>query len=125
MSTPTVKDGIGKARSEAQKLHQKIAVTTSKGHAMIRADLENAATIATELAASIKTLSEAQRADAKEHLKDAATQLEDAAKHGKTIAGASEKQMQEANAAMLARAREALTDLSHAIAAVRRSASKN
>ena len=121
----TLKDAVTKARGEVQSLHKRIEATTATNHAAIRSDLEATAEQARQLASSVKTLAEDQRADAKQHLKDAATQLEDAAKQAKAVGGASEADVKKANQAMLDRARLALQNISHAIAAARTTASKN
>ena len=121
----TVKTAIDKARSEAQALEKKIEADTAKRHAELRVEVENTATDAKRLAASIKTLADGQRADAKQHLRDAAARLEEAATHAKSVAGASEAQLRATNHAMFDRAQLALQNISHAIALTRSSTSKN
>ncbi|MGP6159889.1 MAG: hypothetical protein ACLPYS_20730 [Vulcanimicrobiaceae bacterium] len=120
-----VKDAVDKARSDARALQQKIEANTAKNQAALRADLESASTHAHQLAASVKTLAEGQRADAKQHLSNAAARLEDAATRAKTAASATELELKKANQAALDRARAAVQNLSHAVAAKRATASKN
>ncbi len=120
-----VKDAIDKARSDARTLHQKIEAHTAKNQAALHAELESAATQARQLAASVKTFAEGQRADAKEHLKIAAARLEDAATHAKINASATESDLKKAHRATLDRARGAVHSLSQAVAAKRATASKN
>ena len=123
MSTTT--SALQKARADGQALHEKIAATTAKNHAAIRADLESAALDAKRLGDSLKTLAAGQRADAKQHLQNAATRLEQASADAKAITTASEQQLRAANQAMLDHTRDALLNLSHAIASARSAASKN
>lgn len=120
----TMKDALDKARGEAQDLYKSIAGTTAKDHAVIRADIQNAGAQAHQLAASLKTVAESQQADAKQHVKDAAAQLEDAAKHAHDLTSASEAQLKETNALMLSKARDAIQNLSHAVAERRSKAAK-
>jgi len=124
MST-TTKDAVQKAREDAQALHQKLAAATAKNHAAIRADLENAAAEAKKLGESLTTLAESQRADAKQHLKNAGERLAQASVSAKAINTATEQQIQAANRAMIDHTRDALLNLSHAVASARRAVSKN
>jgi len=116
------KDALARARGEAQDLHRKIEASTAKNHAVIRTDVQNAALQAQALAASLKTVAEAQRTDAKQHLKDAASQLEAAGKVARDVAGASEAQLKQTNRAMLGKVRASLENLSQAVASQRSSA---
>ena len=77
------------------------------------------------MAASLKALSETQRADAKQHLKDAIARLEDAAKRAKEAAGANDAELKQKNSAMLDRVRAAVQSLSRTVAAQRSGISKN
>jgi ketosteroid isomerase-like protein len=117
-----VNDAIQKARAEAQDLHKKIEASTTKNHAAMRADLQNLAVQAVQLGSSVKTLADSQRADAKQHLKDAAASLEDAAKHAKSVASAGDAEIKGAAQATLSRAREAVQSLSEAVASKRTTA---
>jgi hypothetical protein len=117
-----VNDAIQKARAEAQDLHKKIEASTTKNHAALRADLLNLAVQADQLRSSVKTLADGQRADAKQHLKDAAASLEDAAKNAKSVASAGDAQIKGAAQAALSRARDAVQSLSEAVASKRTTA---
>ena len=121
----TVKDALRKARADGQALHAKIAVATGKKHADIRADLEAAAQDAKQLGDSLKKLGEGQRADAGQHLKNAAERFEQAAVDAKSLKTASETQLHAANKSMLADTRAALSHLSRAMASTRSTLSKN
>ena len=114
-----IKETLDQARSAAQNLHKQIDATTAKDHAAIRADVQNSADKAKQLAASLKTIVDGQRADAKQHIKDAASQLEDAAKHAGELAKASDAQLKEHNKAMLGKVRDAAESLSQAVASER------
>jgi hypothetical protein len=72
-----VKETLEKARSEAQDLHKKIDADAAKDNAALRANVQDAAAKAQNLAASLKTIVDGQRADAKQRIADAASQLED------------------------------------------------
>ena len=117
----SIKDTIEHARSEAQNLHKQIDASTAKVHTAIRADLQDAGVEAHGLATSLKTLARAQADDAKQHLKDAASALEEAAKESKDIGQTAHADLKETAKAMRARARAALQSLSYAVAS-RRSA---
>ena len=122
---PTPNDVLQKARKDGQALHEKIAATTAKNHAAIRAELESAAADAKKLGDSLRTLANGQRADAKQHLQNAATRFEQASADAKAISAAGEQQLRAANQAMLGHARTALLNLSHAVASARSAVSKN
>lgn len=120
-----MKSAINQARSDLQDLHKQIDAATAKDHAMTRALFEKASVEAQRIAASMKTLADAQRADAKQHLKDAAARLEEAAKGMRDTASASEAELRAKNKDLLDRTRVALRSVSRAIAAQRPSISKN
>jgi hypothetical protein len=115
----TIKDALDRARSEAQDLHKKIEAGTAKDHAALKAEVQESATKAQQLAASLKTVIDGQRDDAKQHIKDAAAHLDDAAKHARDLATASDAQIKSANKAMLSKVRDAAENLSHAVASRR------
>jgi len=112
----TVDKALEHARKDAQALHKKIQATTAKDHAAIRANLQSSADAASVLALSLKTLAQSQQADTKQHLRDAATVLETAAKDAQAAGSASEATIKVKNTAMLARIRSATQQLSHALA---------
>jgi hypothetical protein len=114
-----LKDALARARSEAQDLHKKIQATTDKDHSAIRTDLENAGQSAQNLATNLKSIVAGQRGDAVGHVKDAAAQLEDAAKHARELTGATGEQIKQQNRAMLDKVRDSLQSLSEAVAAQR------
>jgi hypothetical protein len=114
-----IKDALEKARSEAQDLHKQIEANTAKDHAALRTNVQNTGAQAQKLATSLRAVADGQRADAQQHIKDAAARLEDAAKHAGDVAGASEAQLKQTNQAMLGKARDAVQNLSQAIASRR------
>jgi hypothetical protein len=117
-------DILSRARGDAQALHQKIEAATAKNNEAVRSDLQQAGAKAQELAASVKTAAESQRNDARQHLKSAATQLEDAGKRASDLAHASQSQIKDANTAMLGKVRDAAQNISHAIASQRGATAK-
>jgi hypothetical protein len=117
-------DSLSRARSDAQALHQKIDAATAKNNEAVRSDLEQAGAKAQQLAASLKTAADSQRNDARQHLKSAASQLEDAGKRASDLAHASQAQIKDANTAMLGKVRDALQNISQAIASQGRAAAK-
>ncbi len=120
----TITDALGRARSEAQELHKQIEANTAKNHAALKADIQEAGVRAKQLASSLKATADGQRADAKHHVKDAISKLEDLAKHAHDVASAGEAQLKEKNLAMLEQAGSALRSLSQALAADRSKAGK-
>ena len=114
-------DAIEKSRTQAQKLHETIAETTAKNHAVIRVELQNAADQARHLADSLREVASAQQADAKQHLQDAASSLDEAAKSGKNIAASSQNDLKTINKSMLFNALAAVQTLSRAVAEKRSS----
>lgn len=116
-----VRDAVEEARSDAQALHKKILGTTAKDHAAIRASARSVATEASELARAIRGLLENQQADAKQHLKDAASSLDAAATDAQYLANASGADVKARNLAALGRVRSATQELSQAVAAKRAS----
>jgi hypothetical protein len=114
-----VKETLEKARSEAQDLHKKLDANAVKDNAALRADVQDAAAKAQNLAASLKTIVDGRRADAKQRIADAASQLEDAAKQAREMASASDAQLKERNRAMLGKVRDAAENLSQAVASER------
>lgn len=112
-------DAVEEARGDAQALHKKI--TTAKDHAVIRANARTVAVEAAELARAVKGLVESQGADAKQHLKDAASSLQAAATNAQDLVNASDADVKANNLAALGRLRSATQKLSLAVAARRAS----
>ena len=117
-------DAVDQARSDARDLYKKIEAGTTKNHATVRADLQDAASKEQRLASSLKTVAQDQRTDAKAHLEHAAVMLEAAASAAKSVAQASDAELRVANLAMLERTRDAVQDVSRAVAAKRGAAAK-
>jgi hypothetical protein len=117
-------DTLNRARGDAQALHQKIEAATAKNHEAVRSDLQQAGPKAQQLAASLKTAAESQRNDARQHLKSAASQLEDAGKRASDLAQGTQSQIKDANTAMLGKVRGAVQNISHAIASQRGATAK-
>jgi len=116
-----VTDAVGEARNDAQALHKKLLRTTSKDHAAIRASARGVAAEASDLAGAVKGLLENQQTDAKQHLKDAASSLEVAAKDAQDLLDARDADVRARNVAVLGRVRSATQKLSQAVAAKRAS----
>ena len=115
------KDALELARRDAQALHKKAHSATATKHADIRANLENLIVDARQLRAALEGLTESQRADAKQHLKNAISALEDAAKDANTLKTANDKDLKKLDAALRLRTAAALKQLSRALAAKRTS----
>ena len=109
-----VLDAVEQVRHEAQTLHKKIdanVTNTKRDHAVLRADLQEAAADAKRLAGSLRTLAKDRRTDQTDHLAHAATLLDEVAK------GGSQQEMR-------TRVRRALQFVTLAIAAKRLAARK-
>ena len=117
-------DAVDQARNDARDLYKKIEAGTTKNHAAVRADLQDVAVKEQRLASSLRTAAQDQRTDAKAHLEHAAAMLEAAASAAKSVAQASDAELRQANLAMLDRTRDAVQDVSRAIAAKRGAAAK-
>jgi hypothetical protein len=117
------KDALDHARGEAQSLLKKLEAASAKNDTAIRADLQAAATHAHELASSLTTVAHEQRADAKQHIDNAIKVLEEAAKHAKSVAAASGADLKKSAHAMTGRAKDAVENLSRAVASRRAMAS--
>jgi hypothetical protein len=120
-----VTDSVEEARSDAQALHKKIRGTTEKNHAAIRASARSIAAEASELSSAVNGLLVSQRADAKQHLKGAATSLEAAATDAQDLVNASDADLRARNTALLGRVRSATQKLSQAVATKRASLVKS
>ncbi len=105
-------DAVEQARSKTQDLYKQIRESTEKSHAQIRDDFQT-------VASSLKTLARDRQADQKQHLEHAALLLEQAAASAQSVAKASAGDVRETNMAMLQRTRDALQDITYAIAAKR------
>jgi hypothetical protein len=117
-------EAVDQARNETQSLYKRIRESTATEHSAIRSDLQDAAAQAQRLASSLKTLAGDRRADEKNHLEHAALLLEQSAASVKTVATANSTDIRKANTAMLQRMRDALQDISHAVAAKRAATTK-
>jgi hypothetical protein len=118
-------DAVEQVRSDAQALHKRIQETATKNHAAIRANGSSVAAEASKLASAVRELIEGQRADAKQHLKDAASSLEAAAADTQNLVTASDADLKARNVAALGRVRSATQKLSQAVAAKRASLVKS
>jgi hypothetical protein len=116
-----VTDAVEEARSDAQALHKRILGTTAKDHAAMRASARSVAAEASELGRAVRGLVQSQQADAKQHLKDAASSLEAAATDAQDLVNASGADVKARNLAALGHVRSATQKLSQAVAAKRAS----
>lgn len=112
---------LDKARSDAQNLHRELDAASAKLGTAVRADLGRAAVQARELSTSLKASAETQRDAVKQHLDAASEQMRDAAEHARDAAKADGAKLAEMNLAMRDKVRNALSDISAAIAAQRTS----
>jgi hypothetical protein len=112
-------DALSRARADAQALRQKIEAATAKDRETASSDLQEAGAKAQELAVRLKTLAESQRNDARQYLKSAAVQLEDAGKHGAALAHRTPSQIIDTNRCMLGKVRESIQNIGRAIASLR------
>ena len=112
-------DAVDGARDELRTLHKKLDAATAKNRDSLRADLQDAGTQAQRIADSLKTLAGQQRADASNGLAQASSKLEKAAANAKDAASANEEKLRQANQSMLTHTRQALQNVSEAVAAKR------
>jgi len=124
MSQVNVKDPLDQARENAQAFYQKIEAATATNHAQIRTSLEKVSTDAEKVAINLKALGEKQNADAKLHLQLAQAAFEDTAKRAKEALAATDADLKKKNQAVIERARQAVTNLSRAVAARRAGTTK-
>ena len=115
-------EAVDQARDETRTLYRRIRESTGKNHAAIRADIQDASAQAQRLASTLKTLASDRRIDEKAHLDHAASLLETAAAGGKSVASATAGELRKTNMTMLEHTRDAVQDISQAIAAKRRTA---
>jgi hypothetical protein len=125
MSATTPKDALQKARTDAQALYKKLVSSAAKNQAQVRETLLGAADDAKRLGDSLKTLATQQRADTKENLTNAAARFDEAVADAKAAATASQEQIRAKNQAVIEQTRQALLNLSYAIASARSAVSKN
>lgn len=111
----TVKENLEKARKDAKSLFDRLEKNMAEENAARRTEVADAAERASQLALSVKSLAEGQPADAKQHLREAATELEWIATNAKKIEHASKEQVAEARTEMHDHTREALNHITHAI----------
>jgi hypothetical protein len=112
-------EAVDRAREETRTLYKQIEQNTAANHAVLRSDLDDAAEQANRLAASLKKLAADRRTDQQKHLEHASLLLEQAAAGVQSVSAANAADLRKANAAMQQRTRDALQDISHAIAAKR------
>lgn len=124
MSQVSVKDPLDQARENAQAFYQKIEPATATNHAQIRTSLEKVSTDAEKVAINLKALGEKQNADAKLHLQQAQAAFEDTAKRAKEALAATDADLKKKNQAVIERARQAVMNLSRAVAARRAGTTK-
>jgi hypothetical protein len=119
MALNTTKDAIEQARRDAQGLYKRAHNATAAKHADIRAKLETVADEASRIQPGLRDLAKSQQADARQHLKNALTAVEAAARSAQFVKTANEQDLKELDAALRSRTSAALKALSLALAARR------
>ncbi len=119
-----VTEAVDQARDQTRDLYKRIQENTSQNHATIRTGLRDSATQAEQLASSLRTVAQDQRNDAGRHLQHAASLLESAASGAKSVANVTNGELRQKSIAMLEHTREALQNVSQAVAAKRSAAFK-
>ena len=114
-------DALDNARAQAQELHKQIDATLSKGVEAMRGDFPAISAKARQLRQTLINLATTYQPEMRTHLSGAASELQNAAEHSK---GESDAEFKQSAQAALSRVREALQELSRAVAA-RRSAEKS
>jgi hypothetical protein len=114
-------DAFEDVRRDAQALHKKTHNATAVSHADIRDNLDTLTAEARQLKTTLRGLAERQRPDVKAHLESAATALDIATKDAKTLAAASDADLEKADAEMRVNSATALKHISLALAAKRSS----
>ena len=112
----TVQSDLERARTQAQQLHQQIEAAAAKNQAGMRADMAQVADKARQLGDSLKTASNGQRADAQDHVQKARAALEDASARAKAAATAAAADAKSASEAARERVRQAVAQLTDAVA---------
>jgi flagellar biosynthesis/type III secretory pathway chaperone len=120
-----LKTAIDQARGEAQGLHRRVDATTAKNHAAIRSDLESVRGEAKNLAATLKTLSQSQLADARQHLIDAYESIHEFDQATMDLESATYEDLKEKNRTALHHLRSAISSLGRAVVAQRATVSRN
>ncbi len=115
----TVTDTLDRARSDARKLHEKIAAATAKNDDALRKELQEVADKAQQLAASLRSDSKGQQSEVAAHLASAAASLESAVASAKDTAHVRADELRERNRMMLTKVRSALKNISSGKAAER------
>ena len=110
------KNQIEEARADAQHLHAKLAASTAKHNAAIRAEALDAAAEAEELARSLQAIGSGEKPDVKRHLQAAGSRLEQIAQETQDLAGANESKLKSDTAVAVQKARAAVQELSYALA---------
>ena len=118
-------DTVDSARDQLRTLHKKLDAATAKNRDTLRADLQDAGAQAQRIAGSLKTLAGQQRTDASDRLAQAASALEKSAANAKNAASANDEKLRQTNQDMLAHTRQALQQVSEAVAAKRAALQKH
>ena len=118
----TVMDAVDQVRSDAKSFYQQIEASTSKSQAAMRSNLQDAATQAQQLASSLRSAEKNQSADATRCLEHAASLLDSAAESARGAAQATDANLRKTSMTILEQTRDALHDVSEAVAAKRAAA---
>ena len=112
----TVQTDLERARNDAQELHKKIEAATFQDQVAMRAEMAHVAVKAQELRDSLKAKRNGGPAGAQEHVKKAEAALEDASARAKAAATAAAADLKTAGEAARERARQAVQQLTDAVA---------
>ena len=115
----TVQSALEKARSQAQDLHNKMAVSALEDQVAMRAEMARVAAKAVELRQSLSNGQNGQRAEAQKHIQAAQKSLDDAAAKAKAAATAGAADLKTAGQAVRESTRQAVQQLTDAVAAER------
>jgi len=120
-----ISDALSRVLADVQAVYQKIEAAMAKNHEAARSDLQQAGAVARELAASLRTVAESQRNDARQYLKSAAAQLEHVGERAAALAHATQSEVPDANECLLGRVSEIIENIGRAIESLRSNRTQN
>jgi hypothetical protein len=115
---------VDQVRADVQSLYKRIREDAAGNQSALRTDMQNARMQAQQLASSLRTIARDRSGEEQQHLEHAAVLLEAAAAGVRNKANASAAELRGASAEMLERTRDALENISQAVAALRAAAVK-
>ena len=112
----TIQTNLERARNQARDLHKKLAVTAIVDQVALRAEMAHAAAKALELRHSLSAKANGERPGAQKHIEAAKAALDDAASRAKAAATAGAADLKSAAEAARERTRQAVQQLTDAVA---------